>query len=465
MKNHAKKLLTALTLTVLVFQHTACNKHEERLKIAEEAYLYALPLVIMDLTQKVETNVFERDGIIVGAPINQFSHRRTTATAEDRNVIRLNVDTLYSFGWLDLSGGPVIFSKPATDFYATVAVLDAYTNCYNVLGTGGLGGNGAAVYAIQGPGYEGDIPPGSIRVSMPTNMVWMMGRLEYNDNLPELHAAQDAFSLVPLSEYGNPDFVQPEGVFNPEYLFEPFQVIQEMDIETFFNTFNELALANPGTDADKPALERFAKLGIGPGLVFSLDSFPSETKEALLNVPLSSIKSLVNLSNGHNVKGWDFQENTLARYGTDYEFRAAVALFGLGANPVDMAVYLLAIVDTNLEVLDGQYNYQIHFEAGQLPPNDAFWSITAYDIDGFLIPNEHNKHAIRGRDNFVISRNGIVTFYLQYETPRDDLLANWLPIPLDIFQLTLRIYLPSQSVMDGTWEPPLIERSCCLASF
>ena len=457
MKKFLKKLILVLTLAVLVFSHAACRQgrnHEETMRIAEEAYLYALPLVIMDLTKKVETNVIERDGVISGAPINQFSHRRMPAKAEDRNVVRLNVDTLYSLAWLDLSGEPIIFSKPAADFYCTIAVLDAYTNCYNVLGTGGLGGNGSAVYAIAGPDFTGEIPQGSIRISMPTNMAWMMGRLEYGSDLLALHATQNAFSLVPLSEYRNPDFVLPKGSFNEEYLFEPFRKVQAMDIESFFNTFNALALAYPGTDEDMPALERFAQIGIGPGLVFSLDDFQPDTIQALMNIPASTVQKLLSFSNGHNVNGWDFPENTIARFGTDYEFRAAVALFGLGANPVDMAVYLFTVANMEQEVLDGNNNYIIRFEAGQLPPNDAFWSVTAYDIDSFLIPNVHNKHAVRGKDNLSRNPDGTVDIYLQNESPGNNLLANRLPVPKDIFQLTMRIYLPHLSVLNGTWEPP-----------
>ena len=207
-----KKNFVYLFILFIVLVSSGCRKNDELIRIAEEAYIYALPLVIMDLTKQVETNVFESDGSIIGAPINRFQHRRTTATADDRNIVRLNVDTIYSFAWLDLSEGALVFSKPKTYFYCTIAILDAYTNCYHVLGTGGLGGEEAAVFTLYGPNYTGEILEGSIEIALPTNMAWMMGRLEYDDNLSQIQEIQESFSLIPLSEYGNPEYVLPKGV-------------------------------------------------------------------------------------------------------------------------------------------------------------------------------------------------------------------------------------------------------------
>ena len=457
-----KKIFLPLLLVVFLFSCTSSQtglKHNEILQLTEEAYIYAIPLVIMDLTQQVETNVFERDGVLIGAPINQFYHRQTTATADDRSVVRLNVDTVYSFAWLDLSDDALVFSKPKTDFYCTIGILDAYTNCYHVLGTGGLGGEEAAVYTLHGPDYTGEILEGSIQIALPTNMAWMMGRLEYNNNLSQIRETQNAFSLIPLSEYGNPDYVLPQGTFDAENLFEPFYKIQEMPLDVFFNKFNQLAIANPGTEDDQPALDRYAQIGVGADLVFNLNDFPLSTRQAMQSAIPSIIDKVINFRNGYTVNGWDFFDNSLARWGTDYIFRANIALIGLGGNPVVMAVYPTTSYDGVGNILNGNNNYIIRFEDGQLPPAQAFWSITVYDTDGFLIPNEINKYAIRSKDNFVVNNDNSIDFYLQVEPPPRELINNWLPIPKDEFGLAMRIYRPLESVINRTWEPPPVMKN------
>ena len=460
MKRFKKKIIVCLFIVIIALTSNSCRQNDEFIGIVEEAYTYALPLVMMDLTRQSLTNVYELDGVSHGAPINQFYHIDYILTAEDRIAVRPNVDTIYSIAWLDLSDEPIVFRKPATDFYATAAIYDAYTNCYHVLGTGGLGGNEEAVYTIHGPNFYTEVLIGSYRVTIPTNMAFVVVRMECNDNLVEIQALQREMTLIPLSEHQNPDYSLPAGTFDEKYLFEPFSKVQEMDIEMFFNTFNQLALENPATEDDLPALERFTEIGVGAGLVFSLDDFQREDKKAFQRIPARLIPSLINFDSGRKVNGWEFFKSNIARFGIDYEFRAHVALVAIGANPEEMAMYLSTAVDSEQQPLHGNQNYVIRFETGQLPPNGAFWSITAYDTDWYLIPNENNKYSVSSRDNFFINPDGSIEIYLQYDMPDSELLVNWLPIPRDIFKLTLRIYRPEESVLTGQWEPPaVIKRS------
>lgn len=436
---------------------------QEIQQIAYEAYEYALPLVIMDLTFKNLTNVTEQNG----APSNQFNHVKKAASADDKSVVRLNVDTLYSTACLNLSDEPLVFSKPKTDRYCSIAIYDAYTNCSAILGTGGMDNGEAAVYMLSGPDYKGSAPEGVIKLSIPTNMAWMLVRTECADknDLPNAHNIQNKLILVPLSEWGKPNYVPPKGSYDPGNDFVPFEKIQEMDIETFFHTFNRLAVSNPGTDDDKPALERYARIGIGPGLDFHLNKFPAQTQQVLQNYPGLVMKNLIGLSKEENsqlfydVNHWLYSADNIARFGMDYKFRAVISLVGLGANPVDMAIYPSADCDSNLKPLDGNNSYVIHFEENQIPPCMGFWSITAYDQDGFLVDNPINKYAIRNKDNLLKNPDGSVDIYLQSESPGEELQHNWLPVPKAAFQLTLRIYLPEESVLDLSWKPPYVVRT------
>jgi len=435
---------------------------QEIISTMREAYIYAIPLIMMDLTFQNSTNVTEG----TGAPLNQFYHVKAFPTHEDKLVVRLNVDTLYSIACMDLSAEPLVFQKPRTDRYCSIAVYDAYTNCQAILGTGGMDDGEAAEYLLCGPSYTGDIPEGIEQIALPTDMAWMIVRTECanHDDLAAVSDIQEQFALMPLSEIDNPDYVFPQGSYAAENDFVPFEKIQEMSVETFFNRFNELAAANPGTDEDIPALERFAKIGVGPSLTFLADQFSPVIQKALVLFPKMVMGELLRSSRDgdkgyfHLVNGWLYMADNIARFGTDYEFRAIIALMGFGANPVEMAIYPSTQTDSNGKPLDGSNEYVFHFEPNSFPPNNGFWSLTAYDIDGFLIENPLGKYAIRDKNGLVTNEDGSIDVYLQAESPGKTLEANWLPIVSEPFQLTLRIYLPKESVFDLEWKPPFVTK-------
>jgi hypothetical protein len=414
----------------------------------------------MDLTMKNATNITE----VKGAPINQFFHARYTTGAKDRMVVRLNVDTMYSMACLDLSKEPLILKKPATETYCSIAILDAYTNCVAILGTGGLDDGASAIYALCGPDIPANIPDEAIRVFVPTNMAWIIVRTAFDGiELSKVHEIQNGFSLMPVSFYGKQDYIQPTGSFDPANEYVPVQKLFSLDIESFFRAFNHLSIANRGTEEDKPALDRFAKVGIGPGLEFQLSDFDEKNREIISSIPTKFMAALIDggtqlggtMSN-NRVNNWMYPNSDIARFGTNYGFRAAVAITGLGANPVDMCVYPSVSTDQNGDNLKGINNYVLRFEAGMFPPNDAFWSITAYDSDMFLYDNAIDKYAARHTDNFLYNPDGSVDILLQNASPGEHLHGNWLPVPTGDFSLTLRIYRPHQSVLDNTWKPPFV---------
>ncbi|MCL2054844.1 MAG: DUF1214 domain-containing protein [Oscillospiraceae bacterium] len=443
----------------------------EIIETALLAYEYALPLVMVDLTKKSSTNMNPaRPG--AHAPVNQFVHARRLLPPEEKTVVRLNADTLYSFAFLQIFDEPVIMEKPKTDVYCSASILNAYTNSAAVLGTGGMDNGEAAVYAFCKPNFDGELPEGVIRIDVSTDIVWLMVRTRYEakeGELEKIHAIQDQFSLVPLSEYGNEDYVLPEGSFHEDYVFVPLQKLFTLSVDEFFSSFNNLAVENPSDAVDAPYLEEFAKIGVGAGLDFSLENFSDEVQAALSALPEQVKTALMNNDPNaedsiyneyfHFINNWMYPDSSIANFGTAYDFRALVAVTLLGANPVEMAVYPGATIDSDNNPLDGNNNYTIRFEEGQFPPimENGFWSITLYDESGFLHPNQIEKQAIRNIDDFIVDSDGAVTFYLQNESPGNDLEANWLPAPKAQFTLTLRIYLPDESVTNFAWEPPFVE--------
>jgi hypothetical protein len=156
--------------------------------------------------------------------------------------------------------------------------------------------------------------------------------------------------------------------------------------------------------------------------------------------------------------GWSSFQGTVGRYGTNYMARAVTARVAVGANPVEDAVYIGSSADGGGKALDGSMSYRMHFEASNLPPVLAFWSVTAYDKDGYFIANLINRYAIGDRDRLKFNPDRSLELYIQNENPGPDRESNWLPSGKGPFNLMLRLYWPTQAILDGSWHPPALER-------
>ena len=187
----------------------------EEFWLATDAYIFGYPLVTMEMTRRVVTNVAAPEGL--HAPMGQFARARTYPNASFRDVTAPNADTLYTSAWIDVGDEPWVLSIPdMKDRYFLVPMLDAWTNVFQVPGKRTTG-TGAQTYAITGPGWKGTLPAGVKEYQSPTNLVWILGRI-YCTGTPEdyaaVHEAQDQFKLVPLSSYGKP-YTPPAGTVNP----------------------------------------------------------------------------------------------------------------------------------------------------------------------------------------------------------------------------------------------------------
>ncbi len=161
---------------------------------------------------------------------------------------------------------------------------------------------------------------------------------------------------------------------------------------------------------------------------------------------------------GEMVNGWQIARD-LGRYGTKYLYRAAWTFFAVGGNLVQDAIYPLTLTDTDGKKLTGASKYVLRFAKDQIPPVDAFWSLTLYDADTFLVPNALGRYAVGDRSGMKLGDDGSLTIYLQNESPGAEKKANWLPTPKDGgFKLALRLYVPKKQVADGTWTPPAVEK-------
>lgn len=435
----------------------------EARELAEEAYIFGFPLVLMDVTREVMTaaaRAGER-----GAPLNQFSHLRSFPDPSFTDVVSPNADTLYSSAWLDVSREPVIVSLPdMDDRYYMAPMLDGWTDVFAAPGTRTTG-SGAGNYAITWQGWQGRIPAGMRMVATPTAMVWIIGRVKTNgvSDYAAVRTLQDRFRLTPLSEWGTP-YTPPVNVpvaANADIWEPPVDQVARMDAMTFFSRLNALLVTNPPMTADAPVVERIARIGIAPGMGVDharLDEVIARALREGMEAARAKIAARADVAqSGIQANGWIIPSG-LGRYGTDYLKRAAVALVGLGANLPEDALYPRATTDSDGEPLTGQRRYTLHFDASEPPPVNGFWSLTMYNERQFFVENPINRYALGDRDPLRYNADGSLDLSIQHDSPGAEREANWLPAPEGPFNIIMRLYWPKPAVLEGEWAPPPIQR-------
>ena len=435
---------------------------EQAVSDAINVYLYGYPLVSMDMTRRLLTNVSAPD--VGHAPMGQILRARTYPAVENHSVTAPNADTLYTTAWVDVSNEPWVLSIPDMgNRYYMFPMLDGYTNVFQAPGTRTTGEK-AQRYAITGPGWSGTLPDGVQEYKSPTDMIWILGRIYCTgtpDDYAKVHALQDKFSLLPLSSYGKPYTPVPGPVDAAFDMKTPIrEQVDAMGVNDYFNYLARLMKTNPPAPADAPMVEKMKTIGLEPGKDFDPSKLAMFDKEAIKAVPkLAQLKILKTFKELSRTNGWWYGTN-VGTYGTDYLQRALISMFGLGANLPQDAIYPVALGDAAGKDLDGASNkYVLHFDKGQLPPVKGFWSLTMYDKDFFFVPNPINRYTLSQRNKLLTNSDGSIDFYLQVDSPGKAKEANWLPAPKAKFIPILRLYWPKDtppSIIDGTWKPSAI---------
>lgn len=425
--------------------------------MALDAYIYGYPLVLMDITKNIMLSS--------GYQQNQFLNERVFPNPQYTTIIRPNVDTLYSMAWLDLSGQPILLYVPDThNKYYLMELLDAWSNVFASIGARTTGTK-EGFYAITGPHWNGILPEGIIRVEAPTNTVWIIGRTQTNGakDYPIVHAIQDNYALIPLSCFG-----KLEAQYNDDYAKNPLSLnpvdqITAMNAATFFQTMLKAMYMNPPWIEDPAMNRKLATLDLVPSETFDFYNLSLSVTYALefaadFGAKLMKAETVKKYTK-NNINGWSLLFKGMGFYGVDYMQRAIIAMTGIGANLPQDAVYAPAFIDANEDPLVGYNNYMIHFDNGQLPPTNAFWSITVYNDKGYLVKSPMNRYVISphlGKLNYNADRS--LTIFIGNALPGKDYITNWLPTPENSFNLILRMYWPKQIVLNSRWKPPAIIR-------
>ena len=431
--------------------------------LASDAYIFGYPLVTMEMTRRVMTNVPAPVG--TRAPMGQFIKARSYPDASFRDVTAPNADTLYTTAWVDVGKEPWILGIPdMKDRYFLFPMLDGWTTVFQVPGKRTTGTK-AQTYAITGPGWKGTLPAGVKEYKSATNTVWILGRI-YCTGTPEdykaVHALQDQCTLVPLSSYGKA-YTPPVGSVDAAQDMKTAvrELVNKMSANEYFTLLCKLMRDNPPVAADAPALEKFEKIGIVAGKDFDASKLDADFSKRIPEVSQDRIMLQFKINpNVKHLNGWNFTTKT-GIYGTDYLMRALVTAIGLGANRPQDAVYPTSMKDGDDRTYDGANKYVMRFSKGQLPPVSGFWSLTMYDADYFFVANPLNRYSISARQNLKTNPDGTTDLYIQNESPGKDKESNWLPAPKGKFILMLRMYWPNEknpSIIDGSWKIPAVKK-------
>ena len=417
--------------------------------LAQEAYVFAYATVEHD---KVLTAINAK------LPFNRLYSEPRLLGPEDNKVVSPNNDTFYSRALLDLRAEPMVLDVPAVEArYYSFQLVDLRTDNLDYIGTRATGTQ-AGRFLIAGPDWKGEVPAGFNGViRSPSRLVFLLGRTEVKgqDDQKAAASVMSAYALQPLSRVANS--ATPEAA--APLVLPAYADTKQGAAQALFSTFNALAALHEWTPKEKARLARFAAIGVQPGAAFA----PADNlREAIAGGAEAGRKQVrtasTQLSQEHN--GWYQSPSNVGKFGDDDLTRAAVAWRYIYANDPVEAVYPLALHDAQGQVLDGRRAYRLHFPAGQLPPVNAFWSLTLYDgKTQLLASNSIQRYSLGDRSaDLHYDADGGLTLLLQPDAPAEAQQGNWLPTPQGPFNLLLRLYLPKAAALDGSYHLPTVAR-------
>jgi hypothetical protein len=435
-------------------------------QLAEDAFIYGLPIVT-NYGVMYEFCVDKNSGQYKG-PFNTISNEHRVFTYEDTAIVTPNSDTPYSMLWLDLRAEPMVVSVPDVESsrYYSVQLVDGSTYNYGYIGSRATG-NKAGNYLIAGPNWKGEAPAGINKVfrsGTEFSLVIFRTQLFSADDMPNVMKVQSGYKAVPLSTFTN----TPAPAAAPALTFPPIN--KELAKEKFFEYLDFSMQFAPATPDEAAIRAKLASLGIGTAKGHAGTTFTADERKAIIAGMQSGekkVKARVEKI-GKRINGWQVGSAFGDRefYNGDWLLRAAAADAGIYGNTAIEAMYPMTRWLPSGELIDcSKGKYTLTFPAGQLPPVNAFWSVTMYDgKTQLLIKNPINRYLINSPMLSSLKKNadGSLTLYIQHDSPGADKESNWLPAPNGPAYLVMRLYWPKEKAPSilppgaGTWSPPAV---------
>ena len=399
-------------------------------------------------------------------PWNQIHSMARVFTPEDKAVQTPNSDTPYSMLGMDLRTEPIVLTVPVVEKgrYFSVQLIDLYTFNFAYIGSRATGNDGGN-FLIAGPNWKGDKPDGVkmvIRSETELALAAYRTQLFSPDDIDNVKKIQAGYKAQTLSQVLG-KAVPPSA---PKINFiKPLPPDQERTSPEFFNILNFILQFCPTVPSEKELMARFARLGIGAGRTFDVGKLSPEVAktvgEGMANAwqEFAGLKKLADagkVTSGDVFGTREFLKN-------NYLYRMAAAVMGIFGNSREEAMYPMYAADGEGQRLDGSKKYSLRFASDQLPPVNAFWSLTMYEMPAsLLVANPLNRYLINSPmlPNLKRDADGGLTLLIQHDSPGSDKESNWLPAPSGPFMMALRLYWPKPEAFTGAWkQPPLTQLS------
>ena len=442
-------------------QTTVVLTPDQSRAVAKEAYIYGFPMV--DSYRIQHAYFVDRENPEYKTSWNQLLNTPRVYTPDDKTVQTPNSDTPYSMIGMDLRAEPLVITVPPIDKerYFSIQLIDAYTHNFDYIGSRTTGNDGGS-FLIAGPDWNGETPKGVKKViRSETGFALALYRTQlFNPaDLDDVKKVQAGYRAQPLSAFLGQtapkvaaiDFVKP---LTPEQ--------QKTSID-FFKILNFVLTFCPTHPSETELMARFAEIGIGAGKNFDAGKLSPEMKNAVEQGISDAWSDFANL-----MKRFDAREvatgdvfGTRAYLKNNYLYRMTAGVRGIYGNSKQEAMYPLYGVDAASQKLDGTNRYTLRFGPGQLPPVNAFWSLTMYELPAsLLVANPLNRYLLNSPmlPQFKLDANGGLTLLIQKESPGKDKEANWLPAPQGPFLVVMRLYWPKDEAVEGKWSAPPLTR-------
>ncbi|QZT37370.1 DUF1254 domain-containing protein [Halosquirtibacter xylanolyticus] len=460
-----KRLNIALLISICIVFLSSCGgkmkKNSDKtvdVDDAIEVYDYTYPLVIMGLSQDLMLD----NPLRPKQKPNCLIKFKQLAQPKNKAVVLGNRNTLYTVGWIDLSKGPVIFTFPDMgERYFVMPLIDAWTNTFKSIGSRTTG-QGPKKYFLVNDSFKGDTPSGFEKIVCPTNMVWITGRIQADNDDDAKKAAmlQDKYVVMTYQEYngGENPFKTWKAQYSALKVRKPVPYTLKMSAKEYYDLFLKMFANNQTFSFDTEMVKLLGKFGVERGKTLSFDQLSSTSKKVLTDGLVAQQKIYLEAfyKGSSQKKPWIFDTTEMGVWGDNYKKRAYWAMWGLGANLVEDAVYGVTQLDSDMKSLDGGKVYVIHFDKGGEPDVGAFWSITTYNIEGYLEKNSENRYASGSNMPLKYNKDGSLDLYMSFKKPKGVAEYNWIPAPQKEFKILFRMYWPKESVLDGTWKLPSV---------
>ena len=462
--------LKAITCMIAIFMSVAFTAEQARSSvtpeqariIAKDAYLYCSPMA--DNYRIMYGSFVDQKNPEYKAPWNQIKNISRVYTPDDRKVQTPNSDTPYSWLGMDLRTEPLVLTVPTIEKerYFSIQLIDLYTHNFDYIGSRATGSNGGN-FLIAGPAWTGSMPDNITKViRSETELATALYRTQlFNPgDIENVKAIQAHFKVQPLSTF----LGQPAPKAAPPITFiKPLSRDELKSSPEIFQQLNFLLQFCPTHPSEKAVIERFARIGIEAGKTFDMSTFSPEIQAAIKHGIADAWAVFADLmkqaESGKLTSAETF--GTREHLNNNYEYRMIAAVLGIWGNTAEEADYPTYLVDADGQKLDGSHRYTLSFAADQLPPVNAFWSLTMYELpESLLVANPLNRYLLNSPmlQDFIRDADGGITLYLQNESPGKEKEPNWLPAPEGPFTTVLRLYWPKADALDGTWNAPPLKR-------